>query len=130
MKNPNSRITFPGDGPWVAVSQHKMQKWATDEGTGPLAIRVMFAAIGHQNSTGHAELAKGELCRILGRADKETGRLEPAGSDTVSRAIRNAKASGFIAPESGARCLVVPRWVAIKRARDAWTCRVHGPQVA
>lgn len=129
MKNPNGRITFPGDGPWVAVSQDEMQKWANDGSVGTLAIRVMFAALGRQNSTGHAELAKGELCRILGKIDKETGRIEPAGSDTASRAIRKAKASGFIAPESGARCLVVPRWVAIKRARDAWACRVHGSQL-
>ena len=126
MIDPDKRITFPGDAPWVAISQPEMQKWASMASVGPLPLRVMFAALGRQNSTGHAELAKGELGRILGTVDTDTGRIKPARPDTVSRAIREAKQNGFIARESGARCLVVPRWVAIKGARDRWTCRVHG----
>ncbi|WP_067496986.1 hypothetical protein [Actinoplanes sp. TFC3] len=117
MTRPESRITFANNGPWGAYSQREMARWATDEKNGPLWIRVLFAALGRHNSTGHAPFGVGELARILGRTEERL--------DSVSGALRTAKKRGFIHPASNARCIVLPHHTFQKASRDRPPCRVH-----
>jgi hypothetical protein len=109
MIRPDSRITFANDGPWGAYSQREMARWATEATSGPLWIRVLFAALGRHNSTGHAPFGVGELARILGRTE--------ARLDSVSGALREAKIRGFILPASNARCIVLPHYAFQKASR-------------
>lgn len=62
-----------------------------------LWLRVAALAFGRHRRNGHANFGAGEMADLLGAA--------PA---AVSRAIREAKARGWIDGESHARCLVVP----------------------
>src|SRR3954468_22327950 len=83
-----------------------MSYWAADPAKGKLSVRILFAAMGRQNSLGHAQFGSGELARILGKFDPETGTITPARKDTVSRAISEAKASGYIDPRSTSRSIL------------------------
>ena len=117
MIRPENRITFANDGRWGAYSQREMARWATTASSGPLWIRVLFAALGRHNSTGHAPFGVGELAQILGRPDTRL--------DSVSGALREAKKRQFILPASNARCIVLPHHAFQKASRDRPPCRVH-----
>jgi hypothetical protein len=126
-RHPDDRIYFADNGPWGAYSQRDMARWATLDHKGSLAVRVLFAALGRHGRTGHAPFGVGELARILGSADRDTGRLAPARKDTVSKAIGAAKRQDYVTSESNARCLVLSQAI-FQRASGAKTpCRVHPP---
>jgi hypothetical protein len=122
--NPYERISFGPGVPWSAFSQYEMSAWARRSDISPLAIRVLFAAMGRHNKAGHAQFNKGELAEILGDIDLTTGEVVSARSDTVSKAIAAAKHLGFISDDSTARCLVVPGY-AFQKARGSDVCTVH-----
>ncbi|GMA32575.1 hypothetical protein [Litorihabitans aurantiacus] len=70
-----------------------------------LALPLLALARVHRN--GHAPFAPGELRELLARPDTTTGELLDAHPSSVSRAIREAKTRGLIAPASSARCIVL-----------------------
>lgn len=57
---------------------------------------------------GHANFAMGELRKLLGKPGPD-GKSKLISDSAVSNAISTAKKHGFIAEDSSARCLVVPR---------------------
>lgn len=124
MTDPHRRIVFAGNSPWAAFSQHEMYKLAGEASSGPLHIRVLFAAMGKMNALGHAELRVGELARILGTVTA-TGEVQACRRDSVSTAIKEAKGRGLIAPESKARCLVLRHHIFQKSTKARWRCSVH-----
>jgi hypothetical protein len=124
VTDPYRQIGFAGGSPWAAFSQNEMYKLAGEPSTGPLHIRVLFAAMGKMNALGHAELRVGELARILGTVT-DTGEVVACRRDSVSAAIKEAKSRGLIAPESKARCLVLRHHIFQKSTKDRWRCSVH-----
>jgi hypothetical protein len=81
---------------WVAASQPTMTLWSRNPGLG-LRERVLFAAMGRVDPTGHAPFGVGELASQLGAKD-----------GSVSKAIRQAKEAGLIHADSQARCIILP----------------------
>jgi hypothetical protein len=124
VTDPYRRIVFAGNSPWAAFSQDEMYKLAGKASSGPLHIRVLFAAMGKMNALGHAELRVGELARILGTVTA-TGEVQACRRDSVSTAIKEAKGRGLIAPESKARCLVLRHHIFQKSTKARWRCSVH-----
>ena len=113
-------IGFGPGAPWAAVSQFDCRRKAKTDATGPLWLRVYFAAVGWTNRVGHAEFAKGALADVLGVSGK------PHAAQDVQKAIRAAKQHGLIGQESGARCLVLPRFHVQKEGLGTGSCQVHG----
>lgn len=79
--------------------QHYQSIWRerADDASLPLWLRVAALAYGTHRGNGHANFRPNGIAAILGK---------PA--DRISRAIADAKRRGWLAPESSARCLVVP----------------------
>jgi hypothetical protein len=74
----------------------------------PNWLRVAALAFGKHSKNGHASFASGELRMLLARPGPD-GKPKPISASAVANAIKQAKEKGFIAEESTARCLVVPR---------------------
>ncbi len=125
MSRPPSGIAFAAGGEWGAYSQVEMARLAQAVEVTPLAVRVLFAALGRHDRSGHARFRPGELARILGSIDVTTGEIRTGRSDSVSSAIDSAKRLGYITEESWARCLVVPRTMFQKRHGRIEECQVH-----
>ncbi|MCZ2837091.1 hypothetical protein [Modestobacter sp. VKM Ac-2985] len=92
----------------------------------PLAVRVLFAAMGQHDRNGHARFRSGELADVLGSIDVTTDEVRPARRDSVSDAIKAAKRLGYITDESTVRCLVLSRHVFQKSWGSSDPCAVHG----
>jgi hypothetical protein len=92
----------------------------------PLAVRVLFAAMGRHDRGGHARFRRGELADVLGSVDTATGEVMPGRSDTVSKAIKAAKHLGYVTEDSTARCLVLSPHVFQKRWGSTEPCAYHG----
>jgi hypothetical protein len=92
----------------------------------PNWLRVAALAYGRHSKNGHANFAPGELRMLLARPGPD-GKPKPISASAVANAINQAKAKGFIAEESMARCLVVPRHaVTGGLGGKVWTkCRIH-----
>ncbi len=103
----------------------EMGLFARNTAVTPLAVRVLFAALGRHDRDGHARFRSGELADILGWIDVATGEVRSARRDTVSGAIASAKHLGYIADESGARCLVLHRRTFQKAHGRIEDCAVH-----
>jgi hypothetical protein len=125
VSQPPSGIVFAGGGEWGAYSQVEMARLAQAVEVTPLAVRILFAALGRHDRNGHARFRPGELARILGSIDVTTGEIWGARSDVVSKALGTAKRLGYISEESTARCLVVPRTAFQKRHGRVEDCQVH-----
>lgn len=69
-------------------------------------IRVSCVAYGCHLGNGHAPLGRGELARLLGRLDLETGEI--VSCQNVNRSIKTAIEYGWLANGSGQRCLRIP----------------------
>ncbi|GAA4727454.1 hypothetical protein GCM10023328_02090 [Modestobacter marinus] len=119
-------IAFAGDAPWGAYCQREMGMWAKRPEVTPLAVRILFAAIGRHDSAGHAVFGPGELAEVPGRVDTATGEVLVARKDSVSDAIKAAKRLGFITEESTVRCLVLGRHAFQKGKGAPKLCPVHG----
>jgi hypothetical protein len=117
MSAPTRRpgIVFGAGVPWAAVSQLDARAKARNKGTGVLAVRVYFAAVGWGNQIGHAEFASGDLAEILG-----------TGAQGVTKAIRAAKDAGLVDDLSSARCLVLSGWHFQKSGHGTGACAHHG----
>lgn len=114
-----------GDGrPWVACSQVEAQRLSKTPEVSPLAIRVLFAAMGRVRRDGHAPFEVGELRNDLPLLDKATGALRKPSAQAISDAIGQAKSLGFIAWDSNARCLVLSGH-AFQKANGAGSRCVH-----
>lgn len=100
-------ISFGPRVEWGAYSQPGMLLLARTQEVKPLAVRVLFAAMGRHDINGHAPFRPRELADILRTVDMETGEVRSAQSDTVSDALRQAKEVGYVLPESTARCVVL-----------------------
>jgi hypothetical protein len=74
---------------------------------------------------GHAEFAEGALASVLA-GEHDQGLTRQA----VQKGIAAAKAMGLIAPESGARCLVLPSHHFQKNGLGSASCRVHSLRTA
>lgn len=118
-------IGFGPGAPWGAISQLDCRAKARDHRIRPLAFRVYFAALGWGNKVGHAEFAEGALASILGPQDGP-----PLTKQAVQKGITAAKSMALIAPESGARCLVLPGQHFQKNGLGSASCRVHAYRTA
>lgn len=118
-------ISFGPGAPWGAISQKDCRAKARDPLIKPLAVRVYFAALGWGNQVGHAEFAEGALASILAVANGQTLTRQ-----AVQKGIASAKGMALIAPESGARCLVLPRHHFQKSGLGSGSCRVHALRTA
>lgn len=97
----------PSRGLW---SIHYQQPWK-DDAANPrfsMPLRVAFLAFGNHKANGHANFAKQEIAKNLGRYD-EAGNFVPADRRTVNRAICQAIEWGLLEEGSRALCLVVPK---------------------
>lgn len=126
MTAPRRGINFATGSEWGAYAQQEMSRWAKDGAVTPLAVRVLFAAMGRHDRNGHARFRSGELADVLGSIDVTTGEVRPARRDTVSAAITVAKRLGYIAEDSSARCLVLSRHIFQKSWGSPEPCPVHG----
>lgn len=108
--------------PWGALSQAEALRLAGATSTGPLHVRVFFAAVGSANTIGHAPFASGELAELLtGPSGKPVHRTH------LANAISRAVTAGLLLPGSGSRCLR-PSPVLWDRAggHGTRTCAWHG----
>lgn len=89
-------------------------------------IRVAALAFGRHSKNGHANFGSGELATLLGKPGPN-GEVKPISDSAVSNAIRYAKKKGWIAEESMARCLVVPRHAVVGGlgGSESTKCRFH-----
>jgi hypothetical protein len=122
---PQRSIAFATGSEWGAYAQQEMSRWAKDGAVTPLAVRVLFAAMGRHDRNGHARFRSGELADVLGSIDVTTGEVRPARRDSVSDAIKAAKRLGYITDESTVRCLVLSRHVFQKSWGSPAPCAVH-----
>src|ERR687889_983678 len=93
--------------PWA---KHYQSTWHERSGDPrlPAWLRVAALAYGAHAANGHAMFKPGQVGLVLGAVDHETGEVKPLHKGSVQRAIRTAVEYGWLAPGSGARCLVVP----------------------
>lgn len=93
--------------PWT---QHRQSFWENKSGNPRLTLwlRTVAYAYGMHRRNGHAPLKVGELALILSSVDAHGQIIYTPKAATVSDAIKAAVDYGFLAPESCARCLVVP----------------------
>ena len=122
---PRRKIDFGNRVEWGAYAQPAMTVWAKSPDVSPMAVRVLFAAMGRHDQTGHAAFRVRELADVLSAVDKRTGQLVTARPDSVSKAVRSAKELGYIAEGSTARCLVLSPRVFQKASGRRATCGVH-----
>lgn len=73
----------------------------------PSWLRVASLAFGMHRANGHANFSPGQISLILGSVDRD-GVPCPLDKGSTQRAIRKAVEYGWLSPESGSRCLVVP----------------------
>ena len=118
-------IGFGQGVPWGAYNQRELSRWARSPDLSPLALRVLFAALGRHDATGHARFGPGELAGILSSPDRTTGEMVPARRASVSRAVGAAKELDFLGSQSMARCLVLPSHV-FQQGGIGAPCSVHG----
>ncbi|WP_327737137.1 hypothetical protein OG749_28960 [Streptomyces nojiriensis] len=85
---------------------------------------MYFAALGWGNRLGHAEFAEGGLASVLGAEGA------PLTKQAVQKGVTAAKGLGLLAPDSGARCLVLPGHHFQKSGLGAASCRVHSLRTA
>ena len=108
--------------PWGALSQAEALRLAEDPDTGPLHVRVFFAAVGSANTIGHATFGAGQLATLLPRRDGA-----PPHRTHLANAIRRAVASGLLLPGSGTRCLLPAAELWDRTCgRGTRTCPWHG----
>lgn len=122
---PKRKIDFGHRVEWGAYAQPAMTMWARSPDVSPMAVRVLFAALGRHDQTGHAPFRVRELAEVLSAVDKRTGQLVPARPDSVSKAVRSAKELNYITEWSTARCLVLSPRVFQKASGRRMTCGVH-----
>ncbi len=111
---------------WVGVDQHAARLRAGDSSVKPLAVRVMFAAIGWSNLIGHAEFAAQGLANILLSSNPRTGELSIPSRRQVNAAIRRAEEMGLVAEGSSRFCLLAPDWWEKAGGTGGKTCTHHG----
>jgi hypothetical protein len=89
-------------------------------------IRVASLAFGRHSKNGHATFGSGELAKLLAKPGPD-GEPRPISDSAVSNAIKHAKRQGWIAEESMARCLVVPRHAVVGGlgGKESTRCRFH-----
>ena len=111
---------------WGSVDQHAARRLARDPDVKPLAMRVMFAAVGWSNLIGHAEFASGGLALVLQNADPKTGEISIPSRNQVNAAIRRAEQMGLVGDESSRFCLLAPTWWEKSGGTGGKTCNHHG----
>ena len=122
---PMKKIDFGDRVEWGAYAQPAMEMWARSPDVSPMAVRVLFAALGRHDRTGHAPFRVRELAEVLSSVDRKTGALIAARPDSVSKAVRAAKELSYIADASTARCLILSPRVFQKASGGGATCWVH-----
>ncbi len=100
--------------------------WPRDPDTGPLFVRVMFAALGWSNLIGHAEFpAPGGLAILLQSSDPRTGELSIPNHNQVNTAIRRAEAAGLVAEGSSLVSPLTAAWWEKAGGKGGRTCGHH-----
>lgn len=91
-------------------SRHYQDVWQERSGDRrlPTWLRVTSLAYGSHSANGHAPFKAGEIALVLAVVDTETGEIAPMQKANVQRAINKAVEYGWLLPESGSTCLVVP----------------------
>lgn len=91
-------------------AMHYQQTWEERAGNPPLPLwlRVASLAYGRHLRNGHANFRPGEVATCLMTIEPSTGEITQPTRQQVSRAIKAAVDYGFLAPDSGSECLVVP----------------------
>ncbi|MFJ5020770.1 hypothetical protein [Streptomyces goshikiensis] len=114
------RIDFGPGVEWGGLSQAQCERIARDD-RHQLTYRVYFAALWKANRIAHAEFRMGELARTL----VDDGGVIPSWQ-SVTNAIKRAKALDLIGQDSTARCLTLPHHHFQKGGRAGRRCSVHG----
>lgn len=96
-----------GQVTWARHYQHVWQERAGDASL-PYWLRVAALAYGSHKANGHATFKPGAIGLVLASVDTTTGELKPMHKANVQRAIRAAIEVGWLTPDSGSTCLVVP----------------------
>ncbi len=110
---------------WGGVDQLEARRMARGPETGPMSLRIMFAAIGWSNLIGHAEFAPGGLAMVLQTSDPQRGGLTIPTERGVNKALHEAADRGLILPDSNVRCLVAPNWWVKAGGTGGRTCVEH-----
>lgn len=109
---------------WTRHYQHVWRERAKDDRL-PDWLRAASLAYGRHKPNGHACFAPGELANLLASRDPLSGGTKPC--QNVNRAIRKAVEYGFLAKDSGSRCLVVPAHAITGGLGNEYApCPVHG----
>lgn len=89
---------------------HDQRTWEERAGDQrlPYWLRVAALAFGKHRANGHASFSAGQISLILGRVTLPEGEVIPLDKGSTQRAIRKAIEYGWLSPESGSLCLVVP----------------------
>lgn len=111
--------------PWARHYQAVWHERAGDPRL-PYWLRVAALAYGSHAANGHAPFKPGQVGLVLGRVDSTTGEVHPLEKGSVQRAIRAAAEYGWLAPQSGSTCLVVPSHAVVGGVgRADVKCPVH-----
>ncbi len=95
-----------------------------------LDLRLLFLAIGHANTAGHACFPEGPG-GLLNRVDRTTGELAPYGDRYLREIMRKLIDAGALSLHSTLRCLVVTDalWSTGRAKVPKKKCPEHGHQM-
>jgi hypothetical protein len=81
-------------------------------------LRLYLVSLGRMNDGGHAIFDRGELRRLLGKVDKETGELVPVCRDTIYDSKRKLyKAGALVESSGGETCVWISGMHATRKAK-------------
>lgn len=119
------RMKTDGRGWWGSLYQKEASRLAKLHDGGSTDVRLLLAALGRANNSGHACFDVGELERILGSVDRDSGEIRPLHRTSVRGAIARGVAAGYLAPNSGPRCLLLQRELWERNRGGTPRCGVH-----
>jgi hypothetical protein len=117
---------------WGKVFQHYAGRAARQGHTLSLDARLLLAAIGRANNTGHAVFNEGELRQILAKPQAD-GTCKPASRSTVYATLGKLRQAGLVLPGGGETCVWLPRELWSRNMNRGTMCPVHrtwGPAYA
>ena len=87
--------------------------------------RILLAAMGRANNTGHTFFEQGELRSILGKPQPD-GMVKPASRATVYEVLSRMRSAGLILPGGGESCVWLPQEFWSRGiSKQAALCPVH-----
>lgn len=123
--NKPRRIKTHGRGWWGTLYQKEAMRLARLPDGGSTDVRLLLAALGRANNSGHACFDIGELARVLGTVTPQTGEIRALHRTSVKNAIDRGVAGGYLAPSSGPRCLLLQRELWERNRGGTPECGIH-----